>query len=191
MRSFHYCTIGLVFVVVLCGCFLLSGLPAYADIITNYKINFTAATGTAPVTVSFTYDSTTPLFTNFLVTWNGNTYNLTAEANSPTLGGSGFGGESSTPAYGFGIMSSSLTYSGLKSFVWSGFAGQGVGGKGIFDFIAGTPIGNDFISAGGVGTGKPTAVGHYTIAPVPIPAALLLLGPGLVGLAAVRRRFKK
>ncbi len=28
-------------------------------------------------------------------------------------------------------------------------------------------------------------------APVPIPGALLLFGPGLVGLAAIRRRFKK
>ena len=28
-------------------------------------------------------------------------------------------------------------------------------------------------------------------APVPIPSALLLFGPGLVGLGAIRRRFKK
>ena len=29
------------------------------------------------------------------------------------------------------------------------------------------------------------------VTPVPIPSALLLFGPGLIGLAAVRRRFKK
>jgi hypothetical protein len=28
-------------------------------------------------------------------------------------------------------------------------------------------------------------------APVPLPSALYLLGPGLIGLAAIRRRFKK
>ena len=32
---------------------------------------------------------------------------------------------------------------------------------------------------------------RYASAPVPLPGALLLFGPGLVGLAAVRRRFKK
>ena len=33
--------------------------------------------------------------------------------------------------------------------------------------------------------------GTLTVGAVPIPGALLLFGPGLVGLAAVRRRFKK
>ena len=31
----------------------------------------------------------------------------------------------------------------------------------------------------------------YNASPVPVPATLLLFGPGLVGLAAIRRRFKK
>jgi hypothetical protein len=34
-------------------------------------------------------------------------------------------------------------------------------------------------------------VGHNGPAPVPLPAALLLFAPGLVGMAAVRRRFEK
>jgi hypothetical protein len=171
-------------------------MSASADTITNYTINFTTANGPAPLSGSFTYNSTIPLFTNFLVTWNGGIYDLTAEANNPTLVNSGFTGASSTPEYGFGIMSRSLTYNGIKSFVWSGFEGQGVDGAGIFDFIAGTPVGNDFISDGGIGIGTPTAVGHYTITgntvnPVPEPTTLLLLGAGLGGLALAAWRRRK
>ena len=168
-------------------------VPAYADTITNYTIDFTTASGSpTPLSGSFTYDSTNPLFTNFLVAWNGKTFDLTAEANSPTTAGSGCTGEASTPAYGFGIMSMSLHCGGLTSYVWSGFAGQGTGGAGIFDFIAGTQVGDDFISAGGIGTGTPTAVGHYSIqATVPEPSTMFLLGTGLLSvLGAARRKLR-
>ena len=44
-------------------------------------------------------------------------------------------------------------------------------------------------------TGGPTLTFEYsnivTADPVPLPATLLLFGPGLAGLAAIRRRFKK
>jgi hypothetical protein len=32
---------------------------------------------------------------------------------------------------------------------------------------------------------------EVTVAPVPIPAAILLLGSGLVGLAGIRKKFKR
>jgi hypothetical protein len=165
------------------GCLVLIAaafaLPTHADTITTYTINFTTTSGSpTPLSGSFTYDSTTPLFTDFLVTWNGNTFNLTAEANSPTTGSSGCLGEASSPAYGFSMMSTSLNCGGLTSFVWSGFAGEGTGGAGIFDFIVGTTVGDDFISAGGIGSGTPTASGTYAIVATPEAAtySLMLVG---------------
>src|SRR5215471_9359283 len=77
---------------------LLLTAAAPASGATNYAINFTTSSGSpAPLSGSFTYDSTTAVFTNFLVTWNGHTYDLTAAANHVTLGGSGCAGEASTP----------------------------------------------------------------------------------------------
>jgi len=59
-----------------------------------------------------------------------------------------------------------------------------------YDLIAGN-TGSDFI-----GWTTPTAATGYTVtgagdAPVPIPGAILLFGPGLAGLAFVRRKFGK
>jgi hypothetical protein len=51
---------------------------------------------------------------------------------------------------------------------------------GVFD-ASGNPISNYTLTTGS----------DYNYASVPLPPSLLLFGPGLVGLAAVRRRFKK
>ena len=47
----------------------------------TYDITFTS-NGDLPVG-SFTYDAAVPAFTNFLVQWNGLTFDLTSAANSP------------------------------------------------------------------------------------------------------------
>jgi hypothetical protein len=51
---------------------------------TVYNINFTAITGTAPTSGSFTYDSGSG-FSAFHVIWGGLDFDLTASANSPHL----------------------------------------------------------------------------------------------------------
>ena len=68
----------------LCACLgLLLAASANADSI-NYTIQFTTTSGTAPTSGSFTYDSATSLFSNFLVEWDIYNFDLTAAANAPT-----------------------------------------------------------------------------------------------------------
>ena len=61
------------------------GAPlTHADTVTNYAITFTLTSGSpAPTVGTFAYDSTVPSFSNFLVLWDGVTFNLTSAANSP------------------------------------------------------------------------------------------------------------
>jgi hypothetical protein len=66
------------------------GAPAaLAGTITTYDIDFTAAAGgtPAPTAGSFTYDSTTPFFSDFTVTWDGIPFTLTDSANDPSMSG--------------------------------------------------------------------------------------------------------
>src|ERR1035438_3957196 len=51
----------------------------------TYNINFTTTGGLAPLSGTFTYDLTLNTFTNFLVTWDGTTFDLRSEANSPGI----------------------------------------------------------------------------------------------------------
>ncbi len=84
-----------------------------------------------------------------------------------------------------------------------GLPSTSVSGFMSFSFLVDIPIspsdGFSFSSAdsptgGGspTGLGSPTGVGmDVPTNPVPVPSALLLFAPGLVGLAAIRRRFRK
>ena len=52
----------------------------------SYDINFTGGSPN-PTSGSFTYDDAAPAFSNFFVSWNSITYDLTTLANSPFLQG--------------------------------------------------------------------------------------------------------
>jgi hypothetical protein len=92
-----------------------SAQPVFADS-TEYTITFiplsTSSPGdnTAPPTGSFTYDPSTG-FSNFVVLWDGLTFNLTAAAKNPLINSaSGCNGEAAGgPAYGFSILMQTLT----------------------------------------------------------------------------------
>jgi hypothetical protein len=49
-----------------------------------YNINF-SGTSMLPTSGSFIYDATTETFSDFLITWEGQTYDLTAAANDPYI----------------------------------------------------------------------------------------------------------
>src|SRR5258708_4376935 len=126
----------------------------------SYDISFTLQTGApAPLSGSFTYDPVLG-FSSFIVDWDGNSYNLTTAANSPTTSGNGCVGEANTAAWGFAILSKSVTgCSG--SYGWSGVN--------ISNFLSGfgfefTQIVQDSITATSVpSAGTANAGGDWTI----------------------------
>jgi hypothetical protein len=55
---------------------------------TYYTIDFSISNSSPlPVSGSFYYDSSTPVFTDFTVLWDGTTFDLTSSANGPQLSG--------------------------------------------------------------------------------------------------------
>ena len=125
-------------------------LPAHADTITDYTISFTTADGLSPVSGSFTYDSANPAFSNFFVTWDAVTFDLTAAANGPEIGGSGCAGEAATAAFGFAILSHALSGCGVVTYGWSA---TNTGTDADFQFSASNDSGGDFIEGFFSGSG--------------------------------------
>ena len=74
-------TLSLVTVAILAA---LAG-PAQASII-HYTINFTVETGSPTPSGSFDYDPTVG-FSNLIVSWDGELFDLTGSANAPGVGG--------------------------------------------------------------------------------------------------------
>jgi hypothetical protein len=69
-----------------------------------YDVIFTETVGSSTQSASFLFDSTTQLFSNFIITINGNAVDVTAAANSPSNSPMGCGA-AIVGSVGFAIMS--------------------------------------------------------------------------------------
>jgi|SRR5580700_387239 hypothetical protein len=182
--------------IVLTAFFLSMGaLSAHADTVTNYTITFTAASGILPTSGSFTYDSSTPKFSNFLVVWDGLSFDLTSSANTPLIFGpvppACLGGDSNAAAT-FQL----LTNCGDLVTGWLGKVGGSPASR-IFTFVSPTEsciFDADCISISAVTVpvgpiSEALGFGSFAVAvstPEPSTVALMLAGIGL--LLVMRKR---
>jgi hypothetical protein len=175
--------------------------PALADPVT-YDINFSTTSGSpAPGSGSFTYDPSVG-FSDFIVDWDGITFNLTNAANAPTQSKSEQGhcsGSVSTPATGFSIISQELTgCAGLSTYEWIAGTVADKGAPGlvddsfIFGDLNGVVTGSTGINSGfqgvaifdhldgvSLGTSGSLATGEWTVTPAsvttsPVPEPITL-----------------
>lgn len=168
---------------------------AYADTLTDYTVNFTLTAGSfLPTSGSFTYDSTNPSFSNFLVAWDGAIYDLTSSANSPVTNGTFppcIGGLTGAAA-SFALLSGQCTppAAGFQTY-WEG---ENNGFTAFFQFITYANVGFEALEvfqlqqtvtgqAFGLGQGPWT----LSASPVPEPSTLVLLLTALLSVAIVAR----
>jgi hypothetical protein len=177
-------------------------LALRADVVTTYDVTFTG-TGILPTSASFTYDSTVPQFSDFIVDWQGFTFDLTSDANNPTIfdGTPSCIGSNTGAAAGFAILT---TCNSPGNASWGGDEEDNIADFGFFADPSGCSA---FGACGQINAVITVPViqnivsgeGSFSIAAVPPttvtrePSSLILLGTGVLGCAgtALRRLRRK
>jgi hypothetical protein len=188
------------------GLFIAVSLPTRAQ---TFFMGFQNTTGApAPTSGGFTYGPVNgfpyfgaPAFSNFQVTWDGLTFDLTGSANGPET----FGGDECNPfsSPGFGLAIMTQTVSGCKTtptYEWFAFAGNPpIGASFAFGVITNgvgdSQRGGASIEIFSDPTGTPTipnasASGTWTVTQVPEPPGALLLAAGLLALMGTKRMLR-
>jgi hypothetical protein len=171
------------------------GVPASGANI-DYEINFSGS-GLLPTSGSFTYDPDPGVdtFSDFIVVWNGYTFDLTASANKPSAGLDGvpYCAQLSPAGAGTFAMLSGGCFG--KPGVQTEFVANAAGPVAAFEFStqnsgSGPPV-KLYISSSVPAQNGNTAnsSGVWTITQTPEPSSLTLLFAGLALVAlGVRRR---
>ena len=176
---------------------LLGALSSAHAAPVKYNIQFTTTSGSpTPASGSFFYDPDVPVFSNFFVVWNAQTYDMTSAANAPSFAL----GSCNTPGNGaadtFDFLLNQNCGSGQYSNGWNGYSDDS---STTFSFER-LDDGSSFTDAIAIYTGVSAtgninmASGTFSIslaeAPVPEPATLSLL-TAAAALLAVRLRIRR
>ena len=172
---------------------LLGALSSVHAAPVKYNIQFTTTSGSpTPASGSFFYDPDVPVFSNFFVVWNAQTYDMTSAANAPSVAIGTCNTAGNGAADTFDFLLNQNCGSGQASNGWSAFESPDSSG---FTFARSDngPTNAIAISAYESPEGNFTnASGTFSIslaeAPVPEPATLSLL-TAAAALLAVRLRM--
>jgi hypothetical protein len=160
---------------------------ARADIITDYTITFTGASPSLTPAGSFTYDSTVLSFSNFLVVWDGITFDLTSAANNPVTKGT-------LPTCLTSASGATATFSLLTDCASDpNAAWSAIGSTPEFFIFDTPPVATGVISVRTIASQPPTsdaAAGTFEVSAITTPepgtSSLMLIGIGLV--SVMRKR---
>lgn len=175
---------------------LLGALTSAHAAPVRYNIQFTTTSGSpAPTSGSFFYDSDVPVFSNFLVVWNGISFDMTAAANNPTFAMGACNTAGNGAADTFDFLLNQNCGSGQYFNGWGGF-GYGFASGFTFERSDAENLPTNAISFSAIdsSTDNTSAQGTFSIslaeAPVPEPATLSML-TAAAALLAVRLRMRR
>ncbi|MFN7938062.1 MAG: PEP-CTERM sorting domain-containing protein [Bryobacteraceae bacterium] len=175
---------------------LLGALSSAHAAPVKYNIQFTTTSGSpTPASGSFFYDPDVPVFSGFVVVWNGISFNMTAAANNPSaLGTCNTAGNGAADTFDF--LLNQNCGSGQYSNGWSGSASE-FATRFKFERSDNGSFATNAIAFSANGPSPDNsnlAEGTFSIrlaeAPVPEPATLSLL-TAAAALLAVRLRVRR